>query len=318
MLITFSVLVLMLSVLATALYYFFPGILFNSSIKLGRWKAGLIKKNIVIGDQTIAYLTGGKGEPLLLLHGFGADKDNWTLIAPYLVAKYQLIIPDLAGFGESPFLEGKTYSPTEQVDLLIGFVRQLGVHKLHVGGNSMGGYLAAKFAQKVGSDVQSVWLLAPAGVTTEKNADGISLIESGDNPLIIHTESDFDRLIRLCFEVPPSTPKAIKSFLFKKARDRAVVNSRLFSDLIGGQTIPEENPLKLEDSIEKIESNIFLVWGDSDRILHVDGLQVLEEKLANANRRHESVMMNNMGHIPMIERPEDTATDFLNFSQRMH
>ena len=52
--------------------------------------------------MTYVYMEAGKGkaETLLLLHGFGADKDNYTEVAPYL-KDYHLIVPDHIGFGES-------------------------------------------------------------------------------------------------------------------------------------------------------------------------------------------------------------------------
>src|SRR6478735_3598161 len=67
-----------------------------------RWRADLERKEIVLSDGTrIAYLEGGGGEPLVLVHGFGADKDNFTRVARWLTPHYRVIVPDLVGFGES-------------------------------------------------------------------------------------------------------------------------------------------------------------------------------------------------------------------------
>ena len=296
-----------------AVYRFLPGLVFDFSIKLVQLRAGLAKKTILVNEQPITYFIGGTGKPLLLLHGFGADKTNWLMIAPHLVEKYQLIIPDLPGFGESPFLPTKTYSVAGQIDTLERFVKKLGLNEIHLAGNSMGGYLAAKLAEQLRGNVESVWLLAPAGVTTDTHAEGIALIESGDNPLIIETEAAFDRLVELCFETPPPTPQAIRTYLFKKAKERADINRKLFAGLIGGEDIPEENPLKLEDCIAKVPGKVLIVWGDKDRILHPDGLGVLLEKLKETGGPHEGILMSDMGHIPMVERPKETASDFLRF-----
>ena len=296
-----------------AIYRFLPGLVFDFSIKLVQLKAGLAKKTILVNGQPITYFIGGRGQPLLLLHGFGADKTNWLMIAPYLVGKYQLIIPDLPGFGESPFLTDKTYSVAEQIDSLASFVKKLGLNEVHLAGNSMGGYLAAKLAEDLEGAVESLWLLAPAGVTTDTHAEGIALIESGDNPLIIETEAEFLRLVELCFETPPSTPQPIRTHLFKKAKERADINRKLFAGLIGGEDIPDENPLKLEECIARVSGKVLVVWGDKDRILHSDGLGVLVEKLKERGATHEGILMSNMGHIPMIERPKEAASDFLRF-----
>ena len=74
----------------------------DSAYAMERSRAGLVRKEITLADGThIAYLEGGSGAPLVLVHGFGADKDNFTRIARYLVPHYRVIVPDLVGFGES-------------------------------------------------------------------------------------------------------------------------------------------------------------------------------------------------------------------------
>lgn len=67
-----------------------------------RAQAGLHRKEIRLADGLIyVYLEGGKGEPLFLLHCFGADKDVFVSVARHLTTRYRLIIPDQVGFDES-------------------------------------------------------------------------------------------------------------------------------------------------------------------------------------------------------------------------
>ena len=79
----------------------------EETAKLGmnaaRSGSGLSYKTIVIGDETWHYLEGGRkdAEVVLLLHGFGGDKDNWTRFSKSLTGSYRVIAPDLPGFGES-------------------------------------------------------------------------------------------------------------------------------------------------------------------------------------------------------------------------
>ncbi len=84
------------------IYFFFPGTIYNFSRSIDRVKAGLVEKSIRVGDHRIMYLEGGRGETVLLIHGFGADKDNWTRFAGYLTPSYHVIIPDLPGSGKAP------------------------------------------------------------------------------------------------------------------------------------------------------------------------------------------------------------------------
>ena len=70
--------------------------------RMDTWRsAGLVKKEIQVDSHRIVYLEGGQGETVLLLHGFAGNKDNWTYFAEPLIRDYHVVIPDLAGFGES-------------------------------------------------------------------------------------------------------------------------------------------------------------------------------------------------------------------------
>jgi len=82
-------------------YFFMPGTLFGIVQKNERRKAGLVQKNAVVNGMNIQYLEGGSGDPLVLIHGFSANKDNWTRIAKFLTPHFNVIAPDLPGFGDS-------------------------------------------------------------------------------------------------------------------------------------------------------------------------------------------------------------------------
>ena len=65
-------------------------------------KAGdLEQKSVEVNGMNIQYLEGGSEEPLVLIHGFGANKDNWTRIGKFLTPHFHVIAPYLPGFGES-------------------------------------------------------------------------------------------------------------------------------------------------------------------------------------------------------------------------
>jgi pimeloyl-ACP methyl ester carboxylesterase len=104
-----------------------------------RWRSGLTRKEIEIpGGLRYVYLEGGRGEPLLLLHGFGANKDNFTPIARYLTPHFRVIAPDHIGFGESSHPQDAEYAAPAQAERLRLFMQALGIPRFHLGGSQWG------------------------------------------------------------------------------------------------------------------------------------------------------------------------------------
>ena len=109
-------------------------------------RAGLTQYTVRIDDHDITYLRGGDGPTVLLVHGFSADKDNWTWMSRYLTADYDVIAIDLAGHGESSRLPNASYDIRSQVERLEAFRAHLDVDRMHLAGNSMGGHISAAYA----------------------------------------------------------------------------------------------------------------------------------------------------------------------------
>lgn len=290
------------AIAAVAGYFLFAEWLLAAALWAQRRAAGLAEKSIEIDGHRIVYLEGGRGEPLLLLHGFGANKDHWLLVAPFLTRHYRVIAPDLPGFGDSSRLPGATYTLSDQLNRIHAFARALGLSRFHLGGNSMGGYLAAHYAARERDSVQSLWLLAPAGVAAAEPSELQQMMARGENPLIVRTAADFDRLSKLCFVRPPYVPGAFRRCFVARAIRESEFNTKLFAELFA-EAIP------LETSVDGLPIRTLIMWGEADRLLHVSGAAVLARVLPNA----VSILMPRTGHVPMIEQPAAAADGFLRF-----
>ena len=95
---------------AVALWKFGPALALRAAIAGQRRVAGLRAATVSVDGRPMAYLDSGRGEPLVLLHGFGAEKDNWTPIARFLTPRFRVIAPDLPPFGDTPAVAGDRYS----------------------------------------------------------------------------------------------------------------------------------------------------------------------------------------------------------------
>lgn len=276
--------------------------LYEFAKKSERGKASLTEKSVQIDDHRIVYLEAGEGETILLIHGFGGDKDNWTRFAKYLVKGYHVIAPDLPGFGESSRSEKARYDIESQTERVKKFADALGLKKFHLAGNSMGGWISAAYASKYKEQVMTLTLLNAAGVNAPVKSEMIESVERGYNPLLVTDVKDYDRLMNFVFVKPPYIPCSIKREFAAKAVKYREFNNKIFSDLT-------ERSSTLEKSLPRITAPSLIIWGDTDRVLHVSGAGVFKEGIKNSR----SYILKECGHIPMIERPEETARVFLEF-----
>ena len=99
-------------------YHLFPGVVFKVLRNMERGVAGLDQRSLDVGKLHMEYLEGGQGDILVLRHGFGGDKDNWTRVAKYLTPHFRVVMPDLPGFGDSTKDPDAHYTIFDQVKRL--------------------------------------------------------------------------------------------------------------------------------------------------------------------------------------------------------
>lgn len=286
-------------------YFLFPEKLFQLAVSAERKAAGLDRKEIQVDDHRVVYLEGGKGPTILLLHGFGANKDNWTRFAKHLTGDYHVVIPDIPGFGESSQIGNAIYDGESQLRRIDRFTELLKLDRFHLAGNSMGGMLAALYGAAYPRKVASLTLFAPGGVRSARMSEMALLLQKGINPLLTGNSGDFDRLVNLCFVKPPFIPSQFKKVLAAEAMARHDFNKKILNDMKWRHTEGIPSPMEnyLEPFLPQIQAPVLIVWGDGDRVLDAGGVAVLERHLKN----HRTIIMKDTGHIPMMERPRKAA-----------
>lgn len=255
------------------------------------------------------YLDGGRrgGEPLVLLHGFGADKDNWALYLPYFQRHYRTICPDLPGFGENDRSSGRGYDSAHQARRLVQFLDELDIQRCHLAGNSMGGMIALRAALDFPERVLSLTLIDSAGVTGSRQSELIAAAAKGNNGLAVRSEADFDRVVRLVTYKPPSIPRRLKRALVEESARHQTALDEIFAEIVEEITCRPLNP-----RLAELRHPTLIIWGREDRAIDVSCVQVLERGIAHS----ESVVLDKTGHVPMIERPATTAGHHLDFLRR--
>ncbi|HEY3473090.1 MAG TPA: alpha/beta hydrolase, partial [Anaerolineales bacterium] len=129
-------------------------------------------EKINVNGIQLAYERRGKGTPLVLLHGFPLDHQVWDEIVPLLEGTFDLIIPDLRGFGESTTVDS-FYTLEDYASDIAGLLDHLGIQKAAIAGHSMGGYIALAFVRLFPERVRGLGLVASQVVAdTEERKQG--------------------------------------------------------------------------------------------------------------------------------------------------
>ena len=275
-------------------------------LTLERKQAGLERKEIDLADGThYVYLEGGSGEPLMMLHGFGANKDGFDRVAKFLTPKYRVIIPDHIGFGESAHPTDADYSPKEQAERLHLLLTSLGFKDIHLAGSSMGGQIALSYAAFYRAEVKSLWLLDTAGIWSAPASELRKTIEeTGTNPLLVRTEDEFAQLFPWVMAEPPFIPGPIMNVIAQERIRNYDLEQRIFTQIASDS---------VEERIRGLETPTLIVWGDKDRTINVATAEVLRDLLPNS----QVVIQPNIGHLPHLEAPERSANDYLRFRSGM-
>ncbi|MFN2360317.1 MAG: alpha/beta fold hydrolase [Marinobacter sp.] len=280
--------------------------LYDNAISWERSGAGLEESSIRVGGMTIAYLSNAEpveGETIVLIHGFGANKDNWTRLARELTDEFNVYAIDLPGHGDSSKELDLGYRFEEQVGHVARILDALEIEQAHIMGNSMGGAITALYAATYPDQVDTAVLFDPAGIF-EHDSELVDLVMEGDNPLIPSKKGDFKRLIDFAMEKKPFAPWPIYDVMEEKAIANQEVNEVIFAAIRDTGYEPD-----FRNAITRIQAPVLVIWGMEDRVINYRNADVFVEQIPDARK----VLLEGVGHAPMVEVPEESAELFRAF-----
>ena len=125
----------------------------------------VIDMEILINDLLINYKISGVGQPLVFLHGWGCDLDEFSKVSKQIEDDFTVYLIDLPGFGKSTILQ--SLSVSEYADIINEFCLKLAINDPIVVGHSFGGRIAINFASRY--QVNRLVLVATPGVKQHFN-----------------------------------------------------------------------------------------------------------------------------------------------------
>jgi abhydrolase domain-containing protein 6 len=271
--------------------------IYNAGLAMERFRSRLSLRHVELGGRSCCYLERpGPGAKVILVHGFTGSKDNWLKYVQHLPRHLHIIAPDLIGHGENePDLEFE-YDGWSLTEALRSFLQGIGCDRFHLVGHSLGGLLSAGYAFRYPDNVQSLFLISPAGAQTTELSECYQMIEEGCNPFLCDTRAEYDRIMDILFHGPDRIPSLAHTFLCRDLVERKPVFAKVWDDLNAG----DENVATL---LKDIETPTRVVWGRYDRVLHPSGMEVYRENIPNA----DSAWLE-CGHCPPVECPKELAT----------
>jgi abhydrolase domain-containing protein 6 len=259
-------------------------------IGLERFSSGMKRHTVQVGDHRIVYSEGGHGEPVVLLHGFGASADSWNRFAKPLTKRFRVIAPDLPGWGASTRLETASYGYPAQVERVHQLLSQLKLGQVHLIGHSMGGFIASAYAARYPDEVITIGLIAPHGVVEPEPSELARSVAQGDNWLVATSLPEFDRLLNNVFARRPYAPKAVLRYLANHAIRNSAKSAKIFAEM-------QTNDPPLAERLSHINAPALIVWGDQDRVLHVSCADLFRQGIKNS----EVIVIPGSGHMPLVE-----------------
>ncbi len=242
---------------------------------------------IEVSGARVALQRAGAGDPLIFLHG--ADGlTEWPALLDDLAMRYDVIAPDLPGFGASPcpdFVD----DISDVAYLLLDLLDALQLPRVRLVGHSLGGWAALEMAVRACERFEYLGLLAPAGIHV-KGAP------KADIYMI-----DPDEQARLAYADAALGEAAAQRSLASKHQEQAVLN-RLASARLGWN--PRLYNPRLERWLHRVRAPTLIVWGDSDRIIPAVYGPAFASRMTGATLH----TLPHCGHLPHVERQAETLS----------
>jgi pimeloyl-ACP methyl ester carboxylesterase len=243
--------------------------------------------------------TAGDGPPLLWIHGLGGIWQNWLLNIPAFMGTHRCVALDLPGFGQSELPAGEIsiHSCASTVDRVCD---ALEIENPVVIGNSMGGFTGAELAVSFPTRVSKLVLVAAAGLSTEYLAR---------EPLLAAARAFMVLSARTGLRGSPvvKRPRLRRIALQAVVRYPERLSVPLATELVKGGNAPgfvdafgSLMSYSFRDKLERIEVPTLIVWGRNDMLVPVQDAEMFEHLIGD---NAHSVIFEDTGHLPMLERP---------------
>ncbi|MEZ5425571.1 MAG: alpha/beta hydrolase [Pyrinomonadaceae bacterium] len=249
----------------------------------------------------LAHQVVGDGFPILLIHAFPLNRKMWKgQIGPLSQAGFQIVLPDLPGFGET--VVNKNVSIPDMAEEIFGLIKFLKIEGCIVGGLSMGGYVSFALSKKHPRIFSGLLLCDTtfSADSTEKKEARFNLIEkiASEGPLPLardmlpnlisdHTKENNPVLVNeIKKEILQTDPEGAIAAL------KAMANREDQTDLLGEISVPTG-----------------LIFGEADKVTNLETAKIMKNQIPFS----ELFIIEKAGHYSNLEQSEKFNAALLEF-----
>lgn len=234
--------------------------------------------------------SGGDGPPLMLLHGLFGALSNFEGIINYFGNRLNVIVPILPIY-EQPILQATV---SGLVDYVMDFVHFKDLKQINIVGNSLGGHIALMYTIRDIDRVQSLTLTGSSGLF--ESGMGNTFPKRGDYEFIKKKTED-------TFFNPSVASKELVDEVYGIVNDRG----KAIRVIATAKSAIRHN---MADKLHLIKIPTLLIWGKNDNVTPPFVAEKFHELIPNS----QLVLLEECGHAPMMEKPENfnaILSDFL-------
>ena len=244
-----------------------------------------------VDGRRISYAgTGQGGEVVLLIHGYGGDRNSWLFLQEPLAARHRVYALDLPGHGTSSKDVGDGSVGT-LAGAVIGVLDTIGAQRAHLVGHSLGGAVAAAVAARNPGRISSLTLIAPSGFGPQINAGYLRGFADAQ------TRRELKPVVGQLFADESLVTRQVVDDLlaYKRLDGVAVALHTLVDTLLDGDTQRIDSAAAIAAIGDAMP--VTVIWGRGDQIIPA----AQAESVAGAVRH----MFDGAGHMPHMERPAE-------------
>lgn len=241
------------------------------------------------GGERLAYVKEGTGPAVVIVHGIGGRKEDWTGVSAGLAGTHTVYTIDMLGFGESS-KDGAALTIGMQSDAIAALLAHERVATACIVGNSLGGWVGAMFAARHPDLTERIVMI---------DAAGLKVTLSGPPPVNFapDTVEAMRTLLRTVIESPFAHTEAFAAEAL--AGFTASGTAASLNKLFAGFADPATTDRPLDDLLPGIKAPALVMWGENDRLFPLPLADIVLAGVPGATKR----VIPGAGHFPHIDNP---------------